>query len=160
MSDKESGYSVCQGGIVKALVHNHPSGNIAPSKQDMDTASKYHVAVCVQVKGQDGQQITKCYRPARKKQMVVTMLKDITPYRRVVENTLPISVQCLKCKSLDTLYAEIRNGKIVSWDYDPNYRVTQRTIYHICGGVCKAFYPGSISQFQLKAINVIKEPFY
>jgi len=67
MSDKESGYSVCQGGIVKALVHNHPSGNISPSKQDMDTASKYHVAVCVQVKGQDGQQITKCYRPARKK---------------------------------------------------------------------------------------------
>ena len=79
--------------------------------------------------------------------MVVTMLKDITPYRRVAENTLPISVQCLKCKSLDTLYAEIRNGKIVSWDHDPNYWVTQRTIYHSCGGMCKAFYPGSINQF-------------
>ena len=66
MSDKESGYSVCQGGIVKALVHNHPSGNISPSKQDMDTAAKHHVAVCVQVT-KNGQTETKCYRPRGKK---------------------------------------------------------------------------------------------
>jgi len=37
--EKEAGYSVCQGGKVTALVHNHPSGNIAAfTKQDMDTA--------------------------------------------------------------------------------------------------------------------------
>jgi hypothetical protein len=78
---------------------------------------------------------------------MVPTLKDITPYRRIVENTLPITVQCLKCRALDTLYATVKNGKIVSWDYDPNYRVTQRTIYHVCGGVCKSFYPGSINQF-------------
>ena len=69
-------------------------------------------------------------------------------FRRHDLATLPITVQCLKCKSLDTLYANMVDGKIVSWDYDPNYIVTQRTIHHItCGGDCQAFYPGSVSKF-------------
>jgi proteasome lid subunit RPN8/RPN11 len=45
--DKEKGYSVCSGGKVIALVHNHPSGNIAASKKDMETAKTHNVKVCV-----------------------------------------------------------------------------------------------------------------
>jgi RadC-like JAB domain len=60
--ETESGYSVCQGGIVKALVHNHPSQNISPSRQDMKTAAKYHVKVCVVTDAG-----VKCYRPRGKK---------------------------------------------------------------------------------------------
>ena len=61
----EAGYSVCQNGKVRALVHNHPSGNINPSKKDIETAAKHHVAVCVQVT-RNGQTETKCYKPRRK----------------------------------------------------------------------------------------------
>jgi hypothetical protein len=60
---------------------------------------------------------------------------------------MPVTVQCLRCCSLDTLYAEVQDGKIISWDFDKNYVVTQRTIWHICGGQCRAFYPGWISKF-------------
>ena len=66
MSDNEQGYSVCKNGKITALVHNHPTGNISPSKQDMQTAEKHHVAVCVQVT-KNGQTETKCYRPRGKK---------------------------------------------------------------------------------------------
>ena len=65
MSDKEQGFSVCQGGKVIGLVHNHPSGNISPSKQDMQTAEKHKVVVCVQTH-HDGNTETRCYRPKRK----------------------------------------------------------------------------------------------
>jgi proteasome lid subunit RPN8/RPN11 len=64
--EKEAGYSVCQGGKVTALVHNHPSGNIAPSKKDMETAAKHHVAICVSV-SRGGQIETRCYKPRSKK---------------------------------------------------------------------------------------------
>ena len=68
-------------------------------------------------------------------------------FRRPDVKSVPISVQCLRCRSMDTLYANTKDGKIVSWDYDRNYFVTQRAIHHSCGGMCKAFYPGSINQF-------------
>jgi proteasome lid subunit RPN8/RPN11 len=64
--EKEAGYSVCQGGKVTALVHNHPSGNIAPSKKDMETAAKHGVKICVQVT-HNGQTETRCYKPRSKK---------------------------------------------------------------------------------------------
>jgi proteasome lid subunit RPN8/RPN11 len=64
--EHEKGYSVCQGGKVTALVHNHPSGNIAPSKKDMETAAKHGVKICVQVT-HNGQTETRCYKPRSKK---------------------------------------------------------------------------------------------
>ena len=74
--------------------------------------------------------------------MVATFLNQITPYKRVIESTIPVTVQCLSCLSMDTLYAEVRNGKIVAWDFDRNYVVTQKGhVYHICGGICKLFFP-------------------
>ena len=64
--EHEKGDSVCQGGKVTALVHNHPSGNIAPSKKDMETAAKHGVKICVQVT-HNGQTETRCYKPRSKK---------------------------------------------------------------------------------------------
>ena len=66
MSDKEQGYSVCHGGKIVALVHNHPSGNINPSAKDMETARQHHVAICVSV-SRGGQIETRCYKPRSKK---------------------------------------------------------------------------------------------
>jgi len=65
MGDTEQGYSVCHGGKVVALVHNHPSGNISPSERDMKTAAQHKLTVCVQVT-KNGETHTKCYRPRRK----------------------------------------------------------------------------------------------
>ena len=65
-NETEAGYSVCQGGKIVALVHNHPSQNINPSKKDMETAKQHNVKVCVSIKSPDGEQVTKCYRPKRK----------------------------------------------------------------------------------------------
>jgi len=62
MSETEKGYSVCHGGKVVALVHNHPSQNISPSKQDMATAAKHGVTICVVTDAG-----IKCYRPRGKK---------------------------------------------------------------------------------------------
>ena len=62
--EHEKGYSVCQGGRVTALVHNHPSGNINPSKKDMETARQHDVKICVQV-NHDGKIQTKCYKPKK-----------------------------------------------------------------------------------------------
>ena len=61
---REHGYSVCHGGKVTALVHNHPSGNINPSAKDMETARKHNVAICVTV-NHGGQSETRCYRPSK-----------------------------------------------------------------------------------------------
>lgn len=66
MSDNEAGYSVCKDGKIVALVHSHPSGSINPSKLDMETAEKHHIAMCVQVT-RNGQTETRCYRPRGKK---------------------------------------------------------------------------------------------
>jgi len=62
--EHEKGYSVCQGGKVTALVHNHPSGNINPSKKDMETARQHDVKICVTV-NHDGKTQTKCYKPKK-----------------------------------------------------------------------------------------------
>ena len=62
MSEIEHGYSVCQNGKIVALVHNHPSQNINPSKQDMETAAKHNIKVCVVTDAG-----IKCYRPRGKK---------------------------------------------------------------------------------------------
>jgi proteasome lid subunit RPN8/RPN11 len=64
--EHEKGYSVCQSGKVTALVHNHPSGNINPSKKDMETAKQHNVKICVSV-NRNGQTETKCYKPMDKK---------------------------------------------------------------------------------------------
>lgn len=58
--DKEKGYSVCQGGHTIALVHNHPSGSIRPSRKDMETARAHGVKICVQAGGR-----VKCYKPRK-----------------------------------------------------------------------------------------------
>jgi DNA repair protein RadC len=63
--EKEAGYNVCQGGKVTALVHNHPSGNINPSKKDMETAKQHGVKICVTVNKAIGQTQTKCYKPKK-----------------------------------------------------------------------------------------------
>ena len=62
--EHEKGYSVCQNGKVTALVHNHPSGNISPSKKDVETAKQHNVKICVSV-NRNGQTKTKCYKPKR-----------------------------------------------------------------------------------------------
>jgi proteasome lid subunit RPN8/RPN11 len=56
--ETESGYSICQGGKVIALHHNHPSGNINPSKKDIETARQHNVAVCISASGK-----MRCYKP-------------------------------------------------------------------------------------------------
>ena len=87
--DREEGYVVCRahrGGLVRgktvrgeahsvsipikcppeteivALHHNHPSGNINLSRQDIETAREHRIpAICVKV-GRNGKSRTKCYR--------------------------------------------------------------------------------------------------
>jgi len=63
--EHEKGYSICQGGKVTALVHNHPSGNINPSKKDMETAKQHGVKICVTINKANGQNQTKCYQPKK-----------------------------------------------------------------------------------------------
>ncbi len=52
----------CSRGKPHALVHSHPSGNINPSSQDLQTGKRFGIPICVSVRLSDGRGKTRCYK--------------------------------------------------------------------------------------------------
>lgn len=51
----------CTRGRPHALVHTHPSGNINPSRQDLETGKKTNLPICVIVRV-NGRGRVRCYK--------------------------------------------------------------------------------------------------